>query len=400
MPNGWSALLALWLLAQTLGNEPVSTPMCAASFKVNGADETITLAAGATHDEAWRVSTAFVQKHSLTDGHGLQGDPDGVAARIARELRARCGLNDACARAVQRPRPLVFVSLGHACHAALNLRLLGLRAQSLPLDWLRIRPDSALRYATAMLASGFRDFVSDLVRSTTTGYVYARAHPEAEFMHQDPLREHEDEWLHDADCAANDCARAAADGAANASAAGKKTLTHATLERRAARLMDIVRGDGDAKDTLVLFLLQLPREAWVRFSMADGGAELARELVAFREAVARADDRTFHLILYASDREKQAEPPPHIAATEAFPWLTVVHYEYDHVDSTTGRMRDFLALLVSGLRPLLRRAEPSYGCVLDADERAAPSEATLLTQLSSYVKDFGVWRKGQVWRGD
>ena len=99
MPNGWSALLALWLLAQTLGNEPVSTPMCAASFKVNGADETITLAAGATHDEAWRVSTAFVQKHSLTDGHGLQGDPDGVAARIARELRAWCGLNDACARA-------------------------------------------------------------------------------------------------------------------------------------------------------------------------------------------------------------------------------------------------------------------------------------------------------------
>ena len=79
------------------------------------------------------------------------------------------------------------ISLGHNCIPAHHLSVLGLRKQSLPFDWLLSPSYLAIDYATELINTNFKDFLTDL-KYNEQNIVISGKYPEVKFWHHDLLK--------------------------------------------------------------------------------------------------------------------------------------------------------------------------------------------------------------------
>ena len=75
-----------------------------------------------------------------------------------------------------------IVPIGRDCHAAHSLQVMGLREQSLPYDWIRLKPEVGLRIVKDNIAKNSKFFLKNL-KKNAEGNTYAEAYPEAQFTH-------------------------------------------------------------------------------------------------------------------------------------------------------------------------------------------------------------------------
>ncbi|HLO73752.1 MAG TPA: DUF1796 family putative cysteine peptidase [Flavobacterium sp.] len=81
-----------------------------------------------------------------------------------------------------------LLPIGCDCHPAYMLSKLELRKESLPFDWLDIKPHLALNFTFETIQSEFNFFLSDLDKNVQ-GKVFSQKHPEALFYHFNDLME-------------------------------------------------------------------------------------------------------------------------------------------------------------------------------------------------------------------
>ena len=78
----------------------------------------------------------------------------------------------------------MFISIGHFCHPAANLKMLGLREYSFPFDWLYMHNECAFWYVNHLIETDFIHFtekpVYDIKQRVVSSY-----YPDVEFYHQD-----------------------------------------------------------------------------------------------------------------------------------------------------------------------------------------------------------------------
>ena len=78
----------------------------------------------------------------------------------------------------------MFISIGHFCHPAANLKMLGLREYSFPFDWLYMYNECAFWYVNHLIETDFIHFtekpVYDIKEKVVSSY-----YPDVEFYHQD-----------------------------------------------------------------------------------------------------------------------------------------------------------------------------------------------------------------------
>ena len=79
------------------------------------------------------------------------------------------------------------IPLGHNCMPAHHIGMLGLRAQSLPLDWLLSPSHLAIDYAVELIDTDFKYFLFDL-QYDNQGMVVSGKYPEVKFWHHDLLK--------------------------------------------------------------------------------------------------------------------------------------------------------------------------------------------------------------------
>ena len=81
----------------------------------------------------------------------------------------------------------IYISFGPDCHAAGNLRFLGVRKTSLPFDWLLTDELRGIEYVNSLIRSNFEYFVADLklIGSKT---VISTHYPYAKFVHHNLLK--------------------------------------------------------------------------------------------------------------------------------------------------------------------------------------------------------------------
>ena len=78
----------------------------------------------------------------------------------------------------------MFISIGHFCHPAANLKMLGLREYSFPFDWLLMREECAFRYVNHLIETDFIHFIEKPVYNFHQK-VISTYYPNVEFYHQD-----------------------------------------------------------------------------------------------------------------------------------------------------------------------------------------------------------------------
>lgn len=83
-----------------------------------------------------------------------------------------------------------ILPIGCDCHPAYMLSKLQLRKESLPFDWLDVKPNLALNFVYETLQTEFNFFLKDLGRDEN-GKVLSQKHPEALFYHFDDLIENQ-----------------------------------------------------------------------------------------------------------------------------------------------------------------------------------------------------------------
>ena len=78
----------------------------------------------------------------------------------------------------------MFISIGHFCDPAANLKMLGLREYSFPFDWLYMHNECAFWYVNHLIETDFIHFtekpVYDIKQKVVSSY-----YPDVEFYHQD-----------------------------------------------------------------------------------------------------------------------------------------------------------------------------------------------------------------------
>lgn len=78
----------------------------------------------------------------------------------------------------------MFISIGHFCHPAANLKMLGLREYSFPFDWLYMHNECAFRYVNHLIETDFIHFTEKPVYNFKQKVV-SSFYPDVEFYHQD-----------------------------------------------------------------------------------------------------------------------------------------------------------------------------------------------------------------------
>ncbi len=79
------------------------------------------------------------------------------------------------------------ISLGHNCIPAHYLGFFGLRAQSLPFDWLLSPSHLSIDYAIELIDTNFKYFLSNL-QYDHQGIVFSGKYPDVKFWHHDLLK--------------------------------------------------------------------------------------------------------------------------------------------------------------------------------------------------------------------
>ncbi|MBB4806614.1 hypothetical protein HNP38_001910 [Chryseobacterium defluvii] len=75
-----------------------------------------------------------------------------------------------------------IIPIGRDCHAAHSLDILNIREQSLPYDWIRLKPILGLQIVSNNIKEKFKYFLQDL-KKNEEGNTYAEKYPNAEFTH-------------------------------------------------------------------------------------------------------------------------------------------------------------------------------------------------------------------------
>ncbi|MCW3160401.1 papain-like cysteine peptidase [Chryseobacterium oryctis] len=75
-----------------------------------------------------------------------------------------------------------IVPIGRDCHAAHSLDILNIRTQSLPYDWIRLKPILGLQIVSDNIKEKFEYFLHNLQKNEE-GNTYAEKYPNAEFTH-------------------------------------------------------------------------------------------------------------------------------------------------------------------------------------------------------------------------
>lgn len=75
-----------------------------------------------------------------------------------------------------------IIPIGKDCHAAHSLEVLNIRIQSLPYDWIRLKPIMGLKIVSDNIKERFKYFLHDF-RKNEDGNTYAKKYPDAEFTH-------------------------------------------------------------------------------------------------------------------------------------------------------------------------------------------------------------------------
>lgn len=76
----------------------------------------------------------------------------------------------------------MYISIGADCHAASNLRALGLRKESYPFDWLLIQQNRVFEYINELINTNFEYFTTDL-KYNHRGKVVSNNYDYVEFFH-------------------------------------------------------------------------------------------------------------------------------------------------------------------------------------------------------------------------
>jgi hypothetical protein len=84
-----------------------------------------------------------------------------------------------------------FVPIGCDCHPAYLLRKMHLRTESLPFDWLNIKPLNSLEYIYRNIIGNFKGTLLDL-KLNPQGHIISSNFPYAEFYHEKSLINSED----------------------------------------------------------------------------------------------------------------------------------------------------------------------------------------------------------------
>lgn len=75
-----------------------------------------------------------------------------------------------------------IIPIGKDCHAAHSLRVMGLRPQSLPYDWIRLKNSHGLQTVKENITEKFEFFLDNL-QVNEDGNTYAQKYPHALFTH-------------------------------------------------------------------------------------------------------------------------------------------------------------------------------------------------------------------------
>ncbi|SFN83213.1 Putative papain-like cysteine peptidase [Chryseobacterium oleae] len=75
-----------------------------------------------------------------------------------------------------------IIPIGKDCHPAHTLKILNIRIQSLPYDWLRLKSILGLKIVRENIQDRFMFFLDDL-RKNERGNTYAKKYPDTEFTH-------------------------------------------------------------------------------------------------------------------------------------------------------------------------------------------------------------------------
>lgn len=81
----------------------------------------------------------------------------------------------------------MFISLGPNCHPASNLKILNLRKQSLPFDWLLCHSNHIFEYVNNLINTNFSNFTTNLIYNNG-GKVISKNYPYVQFYHHDLLK--------------------------------------------------------------------------------------------------------------------------------------------------------------------------------------------------------------------
>ena len=81
----------------------------------------------------------------------------------------------------------MFIPLGVNCHPAGNLRLLNLRKQSLPFDWLLCNSERVFEYVNNLINTNFSNFTTNLTYNHR-GKVISKDYDFVEFFHYDLIK--------------------------------------------------------------------------------------------------------------------------------------------------------------------------------------------------------------------